>query len=143
MSTVDDAADASALALAKLYEKRVPHKADELASDAVLQAAWPVLSAGLRELHVEREWRPLDGTCLGGTVCNHCRRDWPCATVRELDRIDRELGIDHQPGTERAVPCPAHRPVQHRDARPPWCNACGLTEGGEVPTGPLDHRNRS
>ena len=29
--------------------------------------------------------------------------------------------------------CPGHRPVQHRDARPPWCNKCGLTAGGANP----------
>ena len=28
--------------------------------------------------HVEREWRRLDGTYLGGTVCDSCRRPWPC-----------------------------------------------------------------
>lgn len=22
-------------------------------------------------------------------------------------------------------PCANHKPVQHRDGRPPWCNACG------------------
>ena len=26
-----------------------------------------------------------------------------------------------------------HLPVQHRDGRPPWCNACGLTAGGQEP----------
>lgn len=28
---------------------------------------------------------------------------------------------------------PGHEPVQHRDGREPWCNACGLTEGGKKP----------
>lgn len=26
------------------------------------------------------------------------------------------------------VRCSEHKPVQHRDARPPWCDSCGLTE---------------
>ena len=40
-------------------------------------------------LHTEREHRPLDGIYLGGTVCNHCRHPWPCATRRALaDRLD-------------------------------------------------------
>lgn len=31
------------------------------------------------------------------------------------------------------VGCNEHEPVQHRDGKPPWCNACGLTEGYWVP----------
>lgn len=39
---------------------------------------------------------------------------------------------------ESAIPkdapvCLAHNPVQHRDAKPPWCNSCGLTAGWQVP----------
>lgn len=34
--------------------------------------------------HIEREWRPLDGMHLGGTVCDHCRRSWPCRTVQAI-----------------------------------------------------------
>lgn len=26
-------------------------------------------------------------------------------------------------------PCPQHREVQHRDAKPPWCNRCGWRRG--------------
>lgn len=29
--------------------------------------------------------------------------------------------------------CPDHKPVQHRDGKPPWCNKCGLTAHGKVP----------
>lgn len=32
-----------------------------------------------------------------------------------------------------------HVPVQHRDGKPPWCRACGLTADGKIParmTGP-------
>lgn len=36
------------------------------------------------------------------------------------------------------IDCEDHRPVQHRDARPPWCNKCGLTAGGLKPAGRLD-----
>jgi hypothetical protein len=41
------------------------------------------IDAALRS-HTEREWRPLDGTYLGGTVCAHCRTSWPCAIVTAL-----------------------------------------------------------
>jgi hypothetical protein len=46
------------------------------------------IDAALRS-HTEREWRPLDGTYLGGTVCNHCRRTWPCAIVIALAPLSR------------------------------------------------------
>ena len=36
------------------------------------------------------------------------------------------------------IDCPDHRPVQHRDARPPWRKACGLTADGREPVGLLD-----
>lgn len=29
-----------------------------------------------------------------------------------------------------------HKPVQHRDGKPPWCNECGLTADGEEPYRP-------
>ena len=34
--------------------------------------------------------------------------------------------------------CPDHRPVQHRDGKPPWCKTCGLTARGTRPIGRLD-----
>lgn len=30
--------------------------------------------------------------------------------------------------------CETHDPVQHRDGKPPWCRACGLTKNGTTPT---------
>lgn len=29
--------------------------------------------------------------------------------------------------------CSSHKPVQHRDARQPWCNTCGLDKDGNLP----------
>lgn len=34
---------------------------------------------------------------------------------------------------EAPIPCPEHRPVQHRDGRPPWCRACGHDATGREP----------
>lgn len=31
--------------------------------------------------------------------------------------------------------CAEHNPVQHRDTKPPWCKACGLTANGMIPVG--------
>jgi|SRR5690625_768744 len=36
----------------------------------------------------------------------------------------------------RAGQCPDHKPVQHRDGKPPWCNRCGLTAAGTTPPEP-------
>ncbi len=34
-----------------------------------------------------------------------------------------------------AVDCPSHRLVQHRDRRPPWCNACRRDgAGNDIPS---------
>lgn len=40
-------------------------------------------------------------------------------------------------------PCPDHKPVQHRDGSPPWCNTCGRTLGGLKPTSRLDRKQKS
>lgn len=31
------------------------------------------------------------------------------------------------------VACEDHEPIQHRDAKPPWCKTCGLTATFEKP----------
>ena len=82
-----------------VYSKREPHEPDshDIATyvhseeDAAFitdaRTAVPALTAAVRDVlrfHTEREHRPLDGIYLGGTVCNHCRRPWPCPTVRAL-----------------------------------------------------------
>jgi hypothetical protein len=33
-----------------------------------------------------------------------------------------------------------HKPVQHRDGRPPWCNECGLTASFHEPKGRFDRQ---
>jgi hypothetical protein len=40
-----------------------------------------------------------------------------------------------EPNTLKLVleSCERHKPVQHRDGKPPWCNNCGLTKNGQVP----------
>lgn len=48
---------------------------------AALEDAADQLEA-VQRMHHEREWRPLDGTYIGGTYCNHCRRPWPCSTYQ-------------------------------------------------------------
>jgi hypothetical protein len=50
-------------------------------AEAALRAAANQLEA-VQRMHHEREWRPLDGTFIGGTYCDHCRRPWPCNTYR-------------------------------------------------------------
>lgn len=36
--------------------------------------------------------------------------------------------------------CPTHNPVQHRDAKPKWCDICGLTKDFDVPVSRLGNR---
>lgn len=53
-----------------------------------------------------------------------------------LERVHRvEVALLPEPSDPR---CADHKPVQHRDARPSWCNSCGLTASFEKPVGRLD-----
>lgn len=72
-----DMNQAERLALAGLVARVVQ---DVLEVEQVMFAA---LDKVLRA-HTEREWRRLDGMYLGGTVCDHCRADWPCHTARTI-----------------------------------------------------------
>lgn len=63
------------------------------ATDADLSRAEETIEKELAK-HVEREWRPLDGTYLGGTICNHCRRDYPCSTVQTISEYDKQKEAD-------------------------------------------------
>jgi hypothetical protein len=40
--------------------------------------------------------------------------------------------------TNYATQCSNHKPVQHRDAKPPWCNNCGLTANYLKPASRFD-----
>lgn len=62
-------------------------------------------------------------------------------TTRTVVRVLREVA--HIIDNGQAPPCADHNPVQHRDARPPWCNTCGLTAGGAAPVGRLDRGSQS
>lgn len=39
--------------------------------------------------------------------------------------------------------CPNHKPIQHRDGKPPWCRECGLTANGTVPKSRIPELNDS
>ncbi len=51
----------------------------EKASDDV-DALFDVI-AKVREKHFERQAGLWTGLYIGGTICNECRKDWPCPTV--------------------------------------------------------------
>lgn len=83
MTTVDDAVEAGARSLADEWntgERRAAHSA---VAFVAARAMWPVLSARLRQLHRERD-----------SECPECFRFWPCTVADELDRIDKELGVN-------------------------------------------------
>lgn len=67
----------------------------KLMADDAIRAAWPVLSAPLRELH-----KPTRQD--GGEVCSRCISDedwhvesapWPCRTAEYYLQTDKELGL--------------------------------------------------
>lgn len=46
---------------------------------------------------------------------------------------------------EAPIPCEKHKPMQHRDGKPPWCRTCGRDATGRVPVSVIDklrERNR-
>ena len=61
---------------------------------AAARTQWPILSAGLRELHAENRYRTRDGVIY--QECYECGegKSWPCPTERWRRSIDKELGID-------------------------------------------------
>lgn len=92
--SIDDAIASGAQALRASFED--PEDA-QIFADLAVTAAWPVLSAPLRGLHVMKvDYRPRLHDPSGAPlrdVCQHCQHAYPCATVRELDQIDKELGL--------------------------------------------------
>jgi hypothetical protein len=62
--------------------------------------------------------------------------DMRCATITVTDRKLASFMERVLPGV--SIDCNDHKPRQHRDAKPPWCDRCGLTAGGELPVGRLD-----
>lgn len=39
--------------------------------------------------------------------------------------------------------CSNHKPVQHRDGKPPWCKECGLTANNTIPKSRFDKKTQS
>lgn len=60
--------------------------------------------------------------------CGVCRVAWPCETALALKP------------SQPKVSCARHAPVQHRDGKPPWCPACGLTADGQEPVSPFSKK---
>lgn len=47
------------------------------------------------------------------------------------------MGIE---GFDNLKPEHDHKPVQHRDGKPPWCKLCGLTADGKTPISRFDKK---
>ena len=100
MTTVDDAVEAGARALSDSWTDENEYGSRQDMSRVAARAQWPILSEGLRELHPAqwecgnpRHTNPEVGCPECSEVCATCDRTMPCPTVRELDRIDKELGL--------------------------------------------------
>jgi hypothetical protein len=72
---------------AVLAEANASNSADRIAAESERDRYAAVIEKALAP-HVEREWRKLDGTYLGGTICDQCRTDYPCQIVRALASVD-------------------------------------------------------
>lgn len=75
-------------------------------------------------------------------VCEHCGLpvEWWQSAYRSDVGLWRHVGtaaerclLYAEPPTKSPAPCVDHKPVQHRDLKPPWCNACGLTANFQEP----------
>ncbi len=86
MTTVDDAVEAAARALANQLGFSNPQFEHRWYSKWSVKAAWPVLSAGLRRLHEASTAADYAGDCL-------CGLRYPCPSARELERSDKERGL--------------------------------------------------
>lgn len=91
--------------------------------------------------HLHSQFRP----CINGlTTYDYLRGAWRQAPLnrgemvatrvlelpaREEENTNGSAGGDHD-----------HRPVQHRDGKPPWCKVCGLTTEGLEPVSRLSGR---
>lgn len=103
MSTVDDAVEAGARALEAMYGSPPGNKMDMVNAEAVLRAAWPILSAPLRELHedagpsqgyTESGYGEIEHCC--GTCGTHGEygEEWPCPPMQTIIETDKELGYE-------------------------------------------------
>lgn len=95
MTAVTDAIEAGARAVHALRENDGPvMDGVRIEAEAIIAAAWPVLSAPLRELHerVEFEWPRGSYYCLECYRASEDAPDWPCATIRLIEQTDKELG---------------------------------------------------
>lgn len=66
--------------------------------------------------------------------------DMGCATVTVNHASASHILQDKAIDTFSVAPeksCNDHKPIQHRDSKPPWCNKCGLTVDYEIPVGRL------
>lgn len=59
------------------------------------------------------------------------------AVVAALGRETQQTGVYEEfteiVKAEACMKAGTHKPVQHRDGKPPWCKECGLTAAGTVP----------
>lgn len=82
----------------------------------------------------------LDGkkTEIGSALVDN---DMRCATITVTDKKLASFMQNVLPGV--SIDCNDHKPRQHRDAKPPWCDRCGLTASGELPVGRLQKNEES
>lgn len=109
--------------------------------------------------NIEKAAREIYRQLYPGPICTHDSKRTPESDLREHDLAYEawDRGKEgYAPGVicrkaaqrladagllapdTRPAPCHNHKPVQHRDNKPPWCKQCGLTAGGETPLSRAD-----
>lgn len=91
-------------------------------------------------------WDVIIASALGKpTTCKVWRND-----VLVFDGIDSAAVLEVGGGEDRVLtattppPCAAHREVQHRDGKPPWCDTCGWNHGRPaIPAARIAHGGQS
>lgn len=81
----------------------------------------------------------LDGVNFGGGVIYLDNRDgsgWLKVTVGRGGPASRHREVQVEAYSFQAMILPPkhdHKPIQHRDGKPPWCKECRLTGGYDIP----------
>ena len=102
-----------------------------------LTVLYPVPAVSAETLTAVLELRGVleeEGVIFG---CPWCPDSWEseatcehAAAVVEHDERVRAAALRDAADVVAVVTCPDHETKQHRDGKPPWCNACGMTASG-------------
>lgn len=56
-----------------------------------------------------------------------------CVRKAQAGQDPNQEALFEMPEKDEPPVCWSHKPVQHRDGKPPWCPACGRTKDRSIP----------